>query len=503
MKVGLIDILVSEAPGGQTRFHRHLNPKIFHRWFSRQYTSIMTQAVSVWCRQNGHDVYYSTYWGQDLLENLVPPDVDVLFVASFTQSSPLAYALAKIFKKRGTVTVLGGPHAKAFPKDSVRFYDIVVQHCDRGMVEDIVNGVIPPGSIVSTGSPPSDLPTIEERLPEITIGNYMHGEPYVSTTVPIITSTGCPYTCNFCVDARVDYHPMFDQFEADLIFLRDNMPGIRLGFQDPNFAVKFDSTLDILERVGNTNPYMAESTLSILRGNRLARLRDTACCYIAPGIESWTDYSNKAGVNGTSLPGDKLERVVEHIHEIGEHISGIQTNFIFGLDIDSGDEPIALTQEFVRRCPEAWPIFNIPVPFGGTELHDRYLAEGRILPQMPLGFYYAPYLVTTLLNYTPLDFYGKLAELHSASASRRLLLKRLALPVPLPIKAAFVLRVQAAGRKARDFRRILGLLEDPEMRRFHSRESDALPEVYHREYEQRLGVYAPLITREDRVPVFG
>ena len=498
MKVGLIDILVSEAPS------TNLTRKIFHRWISRQYTSIMTQAVSVWCRQSGHEVYYNTYWGQDRLENLVPADIDILFVASFTQSSPLAYAVAKIFQKRGTLTVLGGPHAKAFPNDSLRFYDIVVHHCDRNLISDIVNGVIPPGSIVSTDSPPPYLPSVEERLPEITIANYINGKPYISTTVPIITSTGCPYACNFCIDASVDYRPMFDQFEADLVFVRDHMPGVRLGFQDPNFAVKFDPTLDIMERVGNQNPYIAESSLSILRSNRLARMRDTGCFYIAPGIESWTAYSNKAGVTGMSLPpADKLEQVVEHIHEIGEYIPGIQCNFMFGLDVDQGDEPIALTKEFIRRCPQAWPIFNIPVPFGGTAFYDQYLAEGRILTQMPLGFYYAPYLVTTIANYTPVEYYEKLAELHFASASSRLLLKRLAMPLPKAIKVAFVLRSRAAARKAHDFRYICRLLEDAKVRKFHDGESDTLPEVYHREYEQRLGAYAPLITRADRVPVFG
>jgi len=496
MKVGIIDILVSEAPS------KSIARQIFHRWISRQYTSIMTQAVSVWCRQSGHEVFYNTYWGQDRLEHLVPPDIDILFVASFTQSSPLAYAVSKIFQKRGVITVLGGPHAKAFPNDSLRFYDIVVQHCDRNLVTDILDGVIPPGSIVSTDRPPQYLPSIEERLPEIAIANYINGKPYLSTTMPIITSTGCPYACNFCIDASVEYRPMFDQFEADLVFLRDHMPNVRLGFQDPNFGVKFDPTLEIMERVPNKNPYIAESSLSILRPNRLARMRDTGCFYIAPGIESWTDYSNKAGVKSLTSD-DKLEQVVEHIHQIGEYIPGIQCNFMFGLDADKGDEPITLTKEFIRRCPQAWPIFNIPVPFGGTQLHDQYLAEGRILSQMPLGFYYAPYLVTTIQHYTPVEYYAKLAELHFASASNRLLLERLAMPLPWAIKAAFVLRCRAAASKARDFQHILRLLEDVKVRKFHEGESDALPEVYHQEYDQRLGDYASLLTRADRVPVFG
>ena len=30
----------------------------------RQYASVMPQAVSVWCRELGHQVFYATYFGQ-------------------------------------------------------------------------------------------------------------------------------------------------------------------------------------------------------------------------------------------------------------------------------------------------------------------------------------------------------------------------------------------------------------------------------------------------------
>jgi hypothetical protein len=34
----------------------------------------------------------------------------------------------------------------------------------------------------------------------------------------------------------------------------------------------------------------------VLRGNRPRQLKETDCATVAPGVESWTDYSNKAGV---------------------------------------------------------------------------------------------------------------------------------------------------------------------------------------------------------------
>ena len=71
------------------------------------------------------------------------------------------------------------------------------------------------------------------------------------------------------------------------------------------------------------------------------------------------------------------------------------------------------------------PNFNIPVPFGNTPLYERYLSEDRILTTMPFTFYYMPYLVFTLKNYSPVVFYEKLIDMISYISSGNMLLKRL------------------------------------------------------------------------------
>ena len=121
---------------------------------------------------------------------------------------------------------------------------------------------------------------------------------------------------------------------------------------------------------------------------------------VAPGIESWTDYSNKAGL-GRIAGAEKVQGVVEHFERLADNVPYLQANFIFGLDTDRGDEPVELTKEFMDRTPFVWPTINIPVPFGGTPLHDNLLAAGRVLTAMPFAFYYTPYLVTTLKHYDP------------------------------------------------------------------------------------------------------
>jgi hypothetical protein len=45
------------------------------------------------------------------------------------------------------------------------------------------------------------------------------------------------------------------------------------------------------------------------------------------------------------------------------------------------------------------------------------------------------------------------------------------------------------------------LVKDGEMRSFHEARSNQLPEFYHQCFEKRLGRFAGLISRSDRIPV--
>jgi len=168
---------------------------------TKQFASVMPQAVSAWCRQLGHEVSYATYYGIGNPLRLIPSDADFVFLSCYTQVSPLAYALAKILRRGGITTVLGGPHAKAFPRDAVRFFDYVVGECDRDLVVSLLKREHRPSSIVSSQKPPAELPLVEERLPEICSASLFFGRARSpTTTIALVASLGCPYTCDFCID---------------------------------------------------------------------------------------------------------------------------------------------------------------------------------------------------------------------------------------------------------------------------------------------------------------
>jgi radical SAM superfamily enzyme YgiQ (UPF0313 family) len=321
--------------------------------------------------------------------------------------------------------------------------------------------------------------------------------------VPVLASVGCPYSCSFCIDWNTKYVPMpREQLRADLAYLAKNYPGVLVGYHDPNFAVRFDETMDVVETIPpeRRNRYIMESSLSILKPERLHRLRATRCVYVAPGIESWADFSDKSAV-GAKSGRHKLDQVVAHFSEIRRHVPGLQANFIFGTGADHGEEPVELTKEFIRRLPFVFPTVNIPTPFGNTPLFDEYLAQGRILPAMPFAFYYNPYLVTTLPHYDPVDYYRHLIDIHAAITSSASLLRRLSTKAPPTMHLVHTLRTFAVARDLREMRQLHNLLiEDRAFRAFHEGRSTRLPDYYRWRFRERLGAFADQLSLEDLAP---
>ena len=497
MRVGILDILAlpSQRPVDS----------VYHFLLTKQWASLTPQAISVWCRRMGHETFYRPYYGVGDPGRQLPADLDLVFISCYTQASALGYALAKKYRSEGIRTVIGGPHARSFPVDCLRFFDLVVKECDQNLIADILAGRFRPSSIISSARPFEEVPLVEERMPELRASAFLFGRwRYRSTTIPLLASVGCPYSCDFCVDWDNPYRQLsLDRLATDLRYLSTHLRGTLFGFHDPNFAVKFDQVLDVLESIPPEarSPYVMESSLSVLRGSRAERLRATRCVLAAPGIESWMDYSRKAGV-GHRTGREKVDRLVEQFEHLHENVACLQANFMFGLDCDAGEEPVELTKEFISRAPFVWPTINIPVPFAGTPLYEQYAASGRILWSMPFSFYYAPYLVTTLKNYDPVTFYQKLIDLLEHATSPEILRRRLGGSESRAVKVVQWVRTASLRAAIKGYRQILDMLRtDSQFRAYHEGLTDVLPEFYHEQYERMLGRYAALMTRQDRIPV--
>lgn len=497
MRIGILE-MCAECPS------QNVSDRLYRAAFTRMFASVMPQAIAAWGRELGHRVSYAIYNGEAEAMKLLPDGLDLVFIASYTHAAPMAYAVSKLYRARGIRTVIGGAHARAFPVDCLRFFDIVVQDCDKQLVAEICQGHYDPGSIVSSGRALKDLPTVEQRLEDIMKGGMVFGRPLPGSSVALLASTGCPYTCDFCVDWDNPYTLLPTQrLEADLRFLSEHMPHALIIFQDPNFAVRFDDILSVLEKIppGKRNGFVIEASLSILRKERLKRLKDANCYFVAPSIESWADYSNKAGV-GRQTGRPKFERVVAHVEEIFQFISGMHVGFLLGTDTDAGDEPWALTKEFIARLPHVWPVVNIPIPYGATPLFDRYLAEDRILSGIPFNFYYFPYLITTLKNYSPIEYYDRMIDLVHFIINRKAMARRV-LTTKIQVTMGLHHLARATLLKA-DYRELLHLrtlmAEEPSFRALYAKRSREVPAYFNARFERRLGRYASLLSPAERTP---
>lgn len=73
---------------------------------------------------------------------------------------------------------------------------------------------------------------------------------------------------------------------------------------------------------------------------------------------------------------------------------------------------------------------------------------------------------------------------------------------PAPVRAGHFFQAIAHRAQVAELRRVLHRLEtDRPFRAFHEGKSVPLPEFDHRRFERRLGRFAGLVSRADRVPV--
>src|SRR5687768_1240219 len=151
-KVGILDLVTKNS-----------RPSLYGRLMNPNLASIMPQVLAVWCEEAGHDVRYVCYTGRENLLAELPADLDVLFVGAFTEAAQLAYALVNLFRRRGAITALGGPHARCYPEDALQYFDYVLGFTDRPVLEEVLDECAPSrplGRVLAAARNLSHLPSV-------------------------------------------------------------------------------------------------------------------------------------------------------------------------------------------------------------------------------------------------------------------------------------------------------------------------------------------------------
>ncbi|MEQ9618340.1 MAG: radical SAM protein [Deltaproteobacteria bacterium] len=474
LKIGIIDF-ITKSP----------NHSLWARVMHANFMGIMPQVVAKWCEDAGHDVDYFIYTGLEDLAKDAPKDVDMVFINAFTQSATHAYALSCKYRKEGVITVLGGPHARCYPEDAVKYFDYVLGLTDEELILDVLKDCsqyMHEGLHLSAKSQPKNLPGVRERWKYISKAHEK--TTFLFRVVPMIGSLGCPYTCSFCIDASEPYQPLdFDMLKEDLRFVLTKIKRPLVSWYDPNFGVRFDDYMNAIEEAVplNSIDFIAESSLSLLSEPHLKRLNQNSFQALLPGIESWFDMGNKSKT-GAKQGMEKVKIVSEHINLILSYIPYVQTNFVVGLDSDNGAESFELTKKFVDMAPAAFPAYPLITAFGrAAPLNLEYQSEDRVLP-FPFHFLNNNHASNVKpKNYSWPEFYDLLIDLAQYSYSLRSIYNRFRATrtrVPRWMNVMRAISTEGSGR-IKFYRKIRQFLqEDTKFRDFFEGETTEIPDFY-------------------------
>jgi hypothetical protein len=482
LRIGIID-LVTKAPT------RTLYARVMHA----NLASIMPQVIATWCEREGHEVTLLCYTGLEDLVAELPDDVDLVFIGAFTQAAQLAYALSNLFRSKGAITVLGGPHARCYPQDAQQYFDYVLGFTDRPLIQGILQDPQrnrPVGVHLEAGAQPTALPGIRERWKYVE--QTLKKAPLLKI-VPMLGSLGCPYTCGFCIDSEVPYQLLDKKtLQDDLRFLLQKLKRPRVAWHDPNFGVRFNEILEVIEEVVPPNriDFIAESSLSLLSESRLGRLKRNGFKAILPGVESWFALGNKSK-SGKVTGSEKVRQVSEQINSLLGHIPYVQANFVLGLDSDEGAEPFELTKQFVDSAPGAFPGYSLLSAFGqAAPLNLDYQRQNRVLA-FPFHFLNNNHAMNVRPhNYSWPEFYDRVIDLTKYSFSWPSIINRhraIKARIPRWLNTLRAISSEGFGR-IKYYSEIRRRLEtDRPFRRYFERETTELPSFYVTKVRNDLG----------------
>ncbi len=479
LRIGIIDIL------GKKPIY-----SIYTQIMRANHASIMPQVVAVWCEQQGHQVFLTYYNGYQNMFEPLPDDLDVVFISSFTSSAQVAYALSNFFRSKGAITALGGPHARGYPEDSAKYFDYVFGFTDKVIVHDMLQGLSqqrPLGVYISSAQQPQELPGVRERWKHIE--RLLQKAPWIKM-ISTLGSFGCPYTCSFCIDSTVPHQPLdFAVIQDDLRFLLKKMKNPLVAWQDPNFGVRFNDYLDMIEEAvpPGSIRFMAESTLSLLKESNVKRLKANGFKSLFPGIESWYEMGYKT-LSGKKTGVEKVRQVADQVNMILNYMPYLQANFVLGLDCDQGKEPFELTKHYIDLSPGTFPGFSMLTAFGrSSPLNLEYQKQNRVLA-IPFHFLNNNTMNVRPEHYGWLEIYDRMIDLRKHAFSNRILYHRLQATMGWTSKVVNILRgKQDLGKVKYHLELQRRLREDKPFRAFFEQETNEIPLFFTEQIKKDLG----------------
>jgi len=318
--------------------------------------------------------------------------------------------IALEFRRRGKTVILGGPMASLAPDLVAPFCDSVVvgdaETVWSRVIADLEAGTLQPRYHQTLTELSTPLPRYELVLDK-RIGDFL----------PVQAGRGCPNACSFC-SIYCLYRTRYFQRPVEDV-LRDVRRVKELGFRkflllDDNIASDRDYMLRLcraLEPLGMQ--WLSQCEISVARDPELLQaIARSGCTMLSFGLESIQPES-LAALNKKWCRPAEYKELLEKVAAAGIDVA---SEMIVGVETDTL-ESLRATVDWVASTPIAAPKFYLLTPIPGTDLHERYQREGRIVD--PDVFTYTashavishPHMSTAELNTVLWEIYDRLYTL--------------------------------------------------------------------------------------------
>jgi radical SAM superfamily enzyme YgiQ (UPF0313 family) len=324
-----------------------------------------------------------------VLAGLTPPDVevalcderltpvpfeapaDLVAITVETYTARRAYQIARRYRARGCLVVLGGYHASFLPDEALQHADAVVigdaEPVWADVVRDARDGRLQP-RYRADREPPLDGVRFDRDI--------FRGLPYPRIAA-VQVGRGCRYACDFCsihafYGSRVRYRPIADVAgeiasldRRNVLLVDDNL------FVNRQMASRlFQALIPLRIRWG------CQISIDVADDPELLALMARSGCIAAlVGFES-LDPDNLRQMNkGWTLRHQSVSAAIARFHRHGIMVYG---SFIFGYDQDT-PASIGRTVDFALASRLFLANISPLTPMPGSRLYDRLQAEGRLL----------------------------------------------------------------------------------------------------------------------------
>lgn len=297
-------------------------------------------------------------------------ECDLVGISCMTSNAPRAYYLAQEFKKRGKKVVMGGVHPTILQDEALQYSDSVVIGEAEGVWEKLLED-FKYGRLKKKYHKP--YPSLDKY---IQIKNRKDTKKRLFNVIPVMTTRGCPYNCDFCCvhdifGPKIRHIPI-DNVVRDIIdsdgkfflFLDDNIIG------DPKYAK------DLFREIAPLKiKWVGQASVSFIKDTELIRMAaESGCTGLFFGLES---VSKKQLMKLRKSIKD-IEKVEEAIRKVKSFDIFFLPSMIFGFDDDTIDI-FPETLDFLEKNKVSAVSLNILTPYPGTRTYQQFKREGRLI----------------------------------------------------------------------------------------------------------------------------